>query len=243
MKADMEDADFVDKMGSMLDIEREEIEQILAELDSDSLIELTDAVSNGENERVEDIISKNETINPLLYKNKKTKHKKRPTTPPKDHVFVIGDDVAIRVKDKNGGHKFVSATIYQPDAPGNTIGVKIEGKPRMVDKQNVLTLKEMMMGMTGVPNLNRIMQLAGVSSSADFTPYTIDSNPVNTEIIDDVEEDECNPIDTAMNALDTLEHVLPNIKLSDLKVIRQKISELQMKMNESIIPQGRKRKI
>lgn len=242
MNANMDDADFVDKMSSMLSIDGGEIEKILDTLDSDSLIELTDAVANGDTETVEDIISQNETINPLLYKNKKKKSKKRPKRPSKDHVFVMGDDVAIRVRDEDG-HKFVSATIDKPDAPGETIGVMIDGVPRVVEKKNVFTLNEMMMGMTGVPNLNRLMQLAGVPSSTNFLPQIID-NPVNAEIIDDIDEDEVgNPIDTAMDALDSLELVLPNIKLSDLKVIRQRISDLQIKMNESILPQGRRRKI
>lgn len=253
MNPNVEDQTFMDGMHALLGMEPEEVEKILDELDADSLMELTDAISTGNKEAAQKVLSKDEDINDLFFKSNQKK-KKHPVKPPKDYEFVYGDDVAIEeYNDETGKNEFISATVYKPKAPGNTIGVKIEGKPKMVDRDRIYKLDEMIMGMTGVPNLQRMQQLAGIASSPSDLPDEMNGNPapiaspVEVEaMLDEPEEPSWNsgescPVEKVMTALDIVGQALPEIKLADLKAIRQRLTDLQTKMNESF-EMGRKKK-
>jgi|ERR1019366_1902591 hypothetical protein len=244
MKADIEDKGFMERMKELLGMEPEEVEKLLDTIDADSLLDLTDAVSENDKEAAEKILSTDEEIN-SLFTTKQEKRKKHPVKPPHDHQFMYGDDVAIIV-NKDNKKEFVSATIYKPDAPGNTVGVKIEGKPKMVDKNKIYTLEENVMGMIGIPNLQRMQQLAGIgiSPSEPETGVATEVVPPAQEephFVPPIENTDC-PVEKIMAALDIVADVLPNIRLADLKVIRQKFSDLQAKMNESMTGMGRPKK-
>ena len=112
----------------------------------------------------------------------------------------------------------------------------------MVEKDEVFTLNEMVMGMVDVPNIQRIQRLAGIGAG-------LAQGQVAIEPAREAEPSPQSPIDAvqqASSALDTLEDALPNVRLADLKLIRQRIIAMQTKMNESIAiatPMGRSKKL
>lgn len=250
MKPNLDDTNFMQGMKDLLDMDAEAVEKVIDTLDAKALMSLTDAVVNGDKETAEQIIGEvdldTDEVNSLFrgkdIKPTKSKGaKKKPTKPPEDHTFAIGDDVAIKTTNEDTGEdEFMSATVFKPEAPGDTIGVKIEGKPKMVKKDEVYTLNEMVLGMTGVPDIQRMQQLAGIQMpdvpKVEFKP-TQSEQPT---------QDSMDAVQQAMNALDTLEAVLPDIRLGDLKTVRGRIIDMQNKMNESIMaaqPQGRAKKL
>ena len=240
MTVDQDDMDFMQSMEQMFGMDKDAVEHLLDKLDADALTALTDAVAKQDKPAAHEVIQSfedDEQLNSLIrgkdiaaQKDKKTK---RPVRPPKDHQYAIGDDVALKMPNDDGKTKFVSATVYKPKAPGNTVGVKIEGKPKMVDRNQIYILKETIMGMINVPELQRMQQLAGIpaeSSSMQQAP------PVVQHTVDD------EAAQRAMAALDMLEEVLPEVRLADLKTIRQRLIALQANINESVTASGRQRK-
>jgi hypothetical protein len=251
MEADTDDSGFMDGMQSLLGLHADAVEELLDILDNDSLLALTDAVANQDKEAADAIVkSFDHSHVSSLFKGKDIDHdekkrqsiKKKPIRPPKDHEFAIGDDVAIKTTNEDTGEDdFVSATVFQPNAPGDTIGVKIEGKPKMVDQDEVFMLKEMgVMGMVGIPDIQRMQQLAGIGGQVVQEPAINQEEPAPPF------EVQSHSAQAAMSALDALDHALPNVRLSDLKSIRQRIVDIQAKMNECIVssmPAGRPRKL
>jgi hypothetical protein len=248
MEADLEDSGFMDGMKNLLGMEPEAVETFLDDLDNDSLLALTDAVAKGDKDAATAIVKSFDVHVNSLFRGDdidEKPEKKTPVKPPSDHVFAIGDDVAIKTKkevdeddeEDTGQADFVSATVFQPNAPGDTIGVKIKGRPKMVEKDEVYTLNEMgVMGMVGIPDIQRMQQLAGIGGGA-VTQTPVVEQPMAFDNQSDF-------LSRAVCALDQLESALPNIRLGDLKMIRQRITAVQTKMNESIIamPAGRAKK-
>ncbi len=244
MKADISDKSFMDKISSLLGFDKDKIKLLLDKLDANSLIALSDAVSNNDKEAVEDVVGSFENrLNTLFKKQeheeeeeKEEEEKIKPEKPSKDHEFAIGDDVAIKVLDKKTGKKkFISATIFNPNAPNKTIGVKVNGKSKMVDKNNVYTLKEGVIGMVGIPDIQRMQQLAGIQPvETEIVP------PVTPSVPPLVSTDEDNLVSKALSALDTLEQILPDMRFSDVKIIRKRMMDISSRMNESRIYNRRK---
>ena len=75
-----------------------------------------------------------------------------------DSVYNIGDNVAVDGEE---------ATVKIPRAPGNTVGVLINGELKMVDKKKVHKLDEGVLGMTDMPGLKRMQELAGIPTSSN----------------------------------------------------------------------------
>jgi hypothetical protein len=243
MKADLEDPNFMQGMQKLLGMDDEAVEKLLDDIEADDLMALTDAIAKQDAETAKAIVERSlKEVNALFDKNKKSsKPKKTPTKPPKDHEFAYGDDVAIKTTNEDTGEDdFVSATVYRPTAPGDTVGVKIEGKLKMVDRDEVYTLNEMVLGMTGIPSIERMQQLAGIPGMAPPPPDT-GVEVTQVEPHQGVE----GAVQRAMCALDELESALPDIRLADLKAVRARLNDMQTKMNESVtlrMPEGRPRK-
>lgn len=232
MQADIQDQDFMDGMQNLLGMDDDAVQNLLDHLDNNSLMALTDAVSQNDKNAASAIVRSFDE-NPVnsLFKGKDIEEKdekKRPVKPPSDHIFAIGDDVAVKSPNEETGKvDFISATVFQPNAPGDTIGVKIKGRPKMVEKDEVYALTEMgVMGMVGIPDLQRMQQLAGVISQ---TP-AVEAPPQPATNFAPASDS----LSRAVCALDQLECTLPNIKLADLKMIRQRITAMQTQMNESL---------
>ncbi len=263
VKPELDDVNFMEGMKALLGLEDEQVEALLDELDSQSLVALADAIAKKDKLAAKRIIGSFEDELSSLFRGKNLEppkqneedEKKKPSKPPKDYEFSIGDDVAIRTPKTNEetgeeeGDKFVSATVYKPHAPGNTIGVKIDGKSKMVNREDVYMLKEdkleeMVLGMTNMPDLGRMQQLAGIQSQAPAVEIEQVAAPQNDQpaMYDREEECEMNDMAQCLGALDTLENALPNIRLADVKTIRARVNGLINKMNETLSP-GRAKKL
>lgn len=232
------DQGFVQKLKDMLGMDEDRAKHLIDQLDSQAMTTLTDALANDDRETVEQIakqIDPDEEVNPLFRgdnledKVRKKKHRRKVAS---NYGFKFGDDVHVRVVDpETGKAKYEDGTVFIPDGPDGTIGVKIQGKSRMVDRKRVRRLEEGVLGMVGVPGLERMQQLAGIQpNSSEVTEITV---PAAEQATEQEQVDPCAAAQQAMQALDTVAAVLPNVRLADLKVIRQRIVNLQTSMNES----------
>ena len=229
---------FVQKLKDMLGMDEDRVQHLIDQLDSQSMTTLTDALANDDKEQVEQIakqIDPDEEVNPLFRgdnledKVRKKQHRRRVDA---NYGFKYGDDVHVRVVDpETGKAKYEDGTVFIPDGPDGTIGVKIQGKSRMVDRKRVRRLEEGVLGMVGVPGLERMQQLAGIQPSNAGTEVTEITVPEQSN--QQEQGDPCAAAQQALQALDVVAAVLPNVRLADLKVIRQRIVNLQTSMNES----------
>jgi hypothetical protein len=245
---DSQDEDFIAKLHNLLGLDEDRVKTILDELSADNLMQLTDAVSQNNKEAVESVIGTladetEESVNPLFRgKNLGDSEDKRKTTRTKSKNFAIGEEVEIDIgHDKHGKLKTIRATVINADQPGHTVLVRYEGKRKMVDRDKVHAireLQEMVLGMTGMPNLQRIQRLAGITAPPPpSSPYA-----AAPELAVPSGGGSCNsPMEQATAALDDLEQSLPQVMLVDLKIIRQRLQCIQAKMNED--SQHRRRKV
>jgi hypothetical protein len=230
MQADLEDVNFLRGMESLLNMKADEVEKLIDTMDADQLTTLADAVANNNKDQLQQIIDSihsDEDVNPLfrgenINAGKRIKKHRRKVAD--NYGFKFGDDVQVRVFDPDTKqYSWQDGTIHIPDGPDDTVGVKIEGKARMVERGKVRPLTENMgvTGMVSMPNLERMQQLAGIPQGS-----TTEIAASGQETIDPT----C-AAEQAMAALETVEMVLPNIRLADLKVIRQRILDLQTAMS------------
>jgi len=237
MQADLEDIDFMKGMESMLSMKPEQVENLMGLLDADQLTALADAVANGDKtelEKIADSVDTDEDVNPLfrggnINPDSDTRQKKHRRKVAPNYTYKFGDDVQVRLLDpETGKHTWEDGTVHIPDGPDDTIGVRIQGKSKMIDRSKVRKLEESMgvLGMVGVPNLERMQQLAGIPAQPQPTEIAVPAGEPDTV-------DPACAAQQAMAALDAIEAVLPNVRLADLKTIRQRILTLQSCMNET----------
>jgi hypothetical protein len=55
-----------------------------------------------------------------------------------------------------------------PQGPNGTVGIMLEGRMRMVNREDLTKLDEAVLGIKDVDTINRVMQLAGLSSKYDI---------------------------------------------------------------------------
>jgi len=239
MQADIKDTDFVEQMTHLLDIDKDAVEALLDKLSADDLMSLSDAVANGDEAAARDVIGaleSDEEVNPLFrgadidagQTKKVHKQRKKGSVGVGDEVIVDGEDGAIE------------ATLIKTDGPKDTVMVKYQGKKHMVDRHKVHLVKkieEMVIGMTRMPELQRIQRLAGIAADPSMMAFASSVAQPAPEMAvqgdtESLDLDGMNPAACAEQALDRLEEVLPQITLGDLKAIRQRIVAIQAKMNE-----------
>jgi hypothetical protein len=236
-----DDANFIKGMEDLLGMDEQAVSKLIDRLDQDSLSALTDAVAAQDQEAAENIVRSfdtDEDVNPLFRNNAEHEERaddKKLKRAPNTHQFAQGDRVYVMQRGDDGKKKYIGATVEKPIGPGNTVAVKIDGKRKMIDHHRIF-IEESVLGMVGVPNLQRIQQLAGLAPAGNNVQVEAQPLPnVNGE-------DDC-AATQAMDALDALEAVLPNVRLADLKVIRQRLVGIQSSLNESIPSVGRNRKL
>jgi hypothetical protein len=241
------DPNFVEGMESLLGMDEQAVNKLIGKLDQDSLSALTDAVAHEDQEAAENIVrsftTADEEVNPLFragnQQHDELEDDKKLTQAPAGHQFGQGDRVYVMQRDERGKKKYVGATVEKPIAPGGTIAVKIDGKRKMIDHHRIF-IEEGVLGMTGVPDLQRIQQLAGLAPAGNNTAVQAEPVPTATVNVNGGAPDDA--ACQAMCALETLEAVLPNVRLAELKTIRQRIIAIQTSMNESAPSLGRDRK-
>jgi len=230
-------------MQAMFGMDEEMVSDLIERLEAADMTALTDALVNQDKTAAEQIVASantDETVNPLFRGNldhEQPKKKKRVRRVEDDYQYKFGDDVQVTITDPETGKvRHVDGTVYLPDGPDDTIGVKVQGKSRMVKRSRLNKLEENVIGMTAMPELARMQQLAGLQpAGADVAPTEI---AVSSE--SDTTADPCTAAEQAMAALDVVDSMLPNIRLADIKQIRQRIMTLQSQMNEGMIARPRK---
>lgn len=230
------DPGFLDGMEDLLGMDANAAKELLARMDVESLTALTDAVTNKDKDAAEKIVGSfdtDEDVNPLFRGSEIEPKEDESEKPPpnlkraaKDHQFSFGDSVYVMRRDEHGKKKFIGATVYKPIGPHKTVGIKIDGKPKMTN-YNTIFVEEGVLGMVGVPNLQRIQQLAGMQPG---TQPAMQPNDPGVQVEQNDVPDSA--AQQAMSALDALEQALPNVRLGDLKAIRQRIVNIQTCMNE-----------
>lgn len=237
------DRNFTKGMEELLGMDDKGVERLIDQMDADLLTALTDAVAHGDQEAAENIVRSfdtDEEVNPL-FRGKDIDDDADAAKPPKnikrapeDHQFSFGDLRYIMKRNDAGKKTYVGATVNKPVGPHETVGIKIDGKPKMIDR-NRIYIEEGVLGMVGVPNLERIQQLAGLAPSGNDVNVQVDELPQVGGSGDPA-------VSQAMAALDP-ESALPNIRLADLKDVRQRIVTIQQCMNESVPSLGRTKKL
>lgn len=174
--------EFTKSLKDLVGIEGDQVAELIEKLDADQLTDLVDACSRGDADEVRKIIGgemegkeesgSDEEFSPLLSPKEKlkaqAKKKQRKAQDNNElgedtdtvHTFNIGDTVLVDGEE---------ATVKIPSAPGDTVGVMIDGELKMVDKSKV-NLAEGVLGMSGMPglkphgdpDLQRIRELAGL---------------------------------------------------------------------------------
>ena len=251
---DAMDTGFIDRLTTMLGIKKDEINTKIEALDGDQMIDLNDAVAKGdkqavqsifdaahEDEQIEGDAEEGKDVNPLFAPDKENvededdeEEKDVEDEPlPEDSGFEVGDKVKVGKME---------GVVEVPNGPSDTVGVRIEGKMRMVDREKVKRLNEGVLGMIGIPDLTRMQELAGIPMppqiSAMPAPIPQPAFPPDTQVLDLDDESVDDPSDTessakrACSALDQLERNLPNVRFSDLSPIRRRINALVTRLNE-----------
>lgn len=279
MKADPNDASFMQRMEQEFGMDKRAVEKMIERLDSNQMSDLNDALANDDEETVKHIIGSvdtDEDVNPLFrgedVEGKSGPKKKRHKVSTR-YQFGIGDDVHVpkidpetgeEVRDpKTGEPEYEDGTVYLPNGPEfkgkPMIGVKVEGKPRMVPRNKVQKLDETVLGMVGVPNLQRMKQLAGIQQPAGNAveieePVESDDSGLAVQQVQKSENWQPQPQPTQVAApnddaaaqvdaaFDAIETALPCVRVADLKGIRQRLTALQTMLNEGRTSMGRARK-
>ena len=228
---DEDDSAFLEGMKKLLDYDEEKIDALLELLTAEETIDLADAITNQDKQRAEELI-RTASLD-------ETEEDARTMVDPLDK---LADQDAISSNEYRIGdaveHDDDEATVRITNGPGNTVGIMINGKLRMVDRKEIKKIDENVMGMTMMPDIQRIRELSGIAASEH--PVTAPESPLSfmsTQFSDD------DAVSTAMAAMETLECALPNIKLADLKMIRKRFNEIQMTMNEGVSTKSRLKKI
>ena len=208
-----EDMGFVEGLKKFLNIkDSHQIQSIIESLGTDQLSELAHAVNIGDKAKVLAI----------YYASKEQK------LPESVNRLNVGDLVYVMHDDKK-----VKARVKIPNGPGDTVGVMIGNKMKMKDRANISLTEDLggVMGMTMLPGLARMQELAGLSPTSDS---------VTAEVVEDPELDD--HMMCVMNALSALEEALPNVALKDAKIVRARLTTIMQSMNESAAPKARKLK-
>lgn len=231
------DLDFKAALRDILGVDEDDVVERIEELSTDDLLDLADAVTRDDHEKVERIFGA-----PRKDKEKRAVTTKQGERARKDSTeqdesaethtaFSVGDKVT--VGDKKG-------TVQVPNGPGNTVGVTIAGKLKMVDRDRVQRLDEMVLGMTSLPDIARMRQLAGLPELSP-EPSVVEVPPADETCPTTETPEAC--CTAAHAAIDALCAALPGVTLADLKDIRKRLNDVQMKLNESAQPKPGRQKV
>lgn len=221
------DANLVKAVAAATGLDSEKAAEAISNLDMDGAISLVDAASHDDAEKIVDIL----------------KTRKVETT------FGIGDEVKVAIRGKDGKRTTVDGVVKVPEGPGETMGVLIDGGMKMVKKKNV-KLAEGVLGMTGMPGLNRLKELAGMVQgmpeivSAPQATVEIQSEVVPAVTATPVQAAPCDATDPCaviMSALDQIEANMPEVRVGDYKRISDRLSAVQNRIFQESY-EGRRKK-
>jgi hypothetical protein len=170
----MADNNFIAKLSKLTGMDKDAVLAKLEELGVDEAMAALDAAGNGNAAEAKRLMSGTTTdeddendkndlgadINPLFRKTSPVDSPNNDETPVEDKDFgeeEIYPNVGDTVKTRDG-HE---GNVKIPNGPRNTVGVMIGGKLKMQKRRN-LKIEEHVMGMTGVMDLSRMRELAGM---------------------------------------------------------------------------------
>ncbi len=130
----------------------------------------------------------------------------------KDKYFE-SKDIPIGSKVKVGGS---SGVVEIAKGPQNTIGINIDGKIKMVKKNEVEELNETVLGITTPENLLRLKELAGVRSTVKENPITVD---------DELDGIDFEAGDDLVSVDEPLEPTSADNEISDVQIIPSEVQE------------------
>ena len=248
-KTDSIDVGFAEGIKKMLGLDDEAINDLLGELSVDQLRNLIYAVEHDDNEGAAEIVksaSVEENDEDEREPIQTASGESRTRKPNVDDDEAVDDNTSVYNVGDTVNVSGTEATVKIPSGPGDTVGVLINGKLKMVDSSEIT---EGILGMTGMPDLNRIRALAGIMSGGPeasgeemcepacdpaVDTNCVEENPTSVEVCPENGGVDGNPAETCMAALQQIEAALPSVRLADLKAIRQRITTMVQTMNESI---------
>jgi hypothetical protein len=214
--ADLQDLSFTDGLKQLLGLDDDAVNNLIEVANLTQLNDLANAVSTGDKRSALAIYY---TLTP----------RKVPESVDNLNVgdVVVYDGKKVRVQIPNGPNDTIGITVTVGGGP--KIVKTQRNKLKMVKRKHVslesLSEEQGVLGMTVMPGLARMQELAGLAPSEDQYPE------VQAEIVYDPEHGD--HMQCALNAIEALEDALPEIPLKDIKVIRARLSEIMMMMNES----------
>jgi hypothetical protein len=241
------DQNFTDALKHLTGIDQEQMLKVIPELSIDDLLELMDTVTEEDGDRAKAILEDNgvqidvdeqdeknampddRDLNSLLRgkpdrehtKKMKSDHRRKRHEIEEDEdlgMLSVGDNVI--VDDEEG-------TVKIPNGPGKTVGVIMDGKLRMVDRNKVHRVDENVMGMTPMLNIARIRELAGI---LDVMPAPISGKtllPGTIDFGDEVDSDtECDAAERVHEALECLEECLPLMTVAEFPKVRVRLEAI-----------------
>lgn len=266
--------DFITKLGRLLGTDHDETVEKIEGLSVDAVMDVLDAVSRDDAEAVQRAFA-NETdndtneddtdaekdvesdadepqINSLFSKPEVTNKvedqpKKRAMTDEdaiadkKERFYPnIGDTVMVGEKE---------GVVKMPHGPKDTVGVMIDGRMSMVKRSEVRPLEEGVLGMTMMPDLRRMQELAGITTSSveaqaapmatvsvEPTPDAATVNMASSEAPVAAPEPVASDSDcmaAIMASFDEIEKAIPDLKIKDAKGVRARLNQIMMRLNES----------
>lgn len=200
-------------IAKLADLEKEEIAKRVANLGMDDISDLIDAVNANDEAKVLMILNYGKNV------GEDDDHEDDAHTvdvedeaddedsvdadraPDSQHGLLGPDEtleeaISVGQEVKIGKHK--EGVVKVADGPGNTAGVLIDGEMQMVDKKKIARVDEAVLGMTAMPGLKRMQELAGIATGAAPAITVTDTTPT-------VAADAAAEVEGAVQALD-----LPN---------------------------------
>lgn len=250
MRPDPNDIDFIDNIKRLLGVDAKGVEALLPKLDPAVLIDLAAAVTDSNRPLVMQLIRAGR-LKHMAEERLITRQRK--DNPDADD----GGFSTLNVGDNVTAHG-ATGTVKLPKAPGNTVGVMIDGSLEMIQRKDIAIVAEGVFGMSNIPDLRRMQALAGIASP-DGGVAGIDADVGLPDDADDPAVIDLTPMrpqpqgpglqgdgeamaacgDQAMALLDQLATMLPDLRLADIKTIRKRMSDITMQMNESVGFAGR----
>lgn len=201
----MADNDFITRIGKMVDADKAAILKAMETLDVDSLYKLLDALEDEDAAVVADILSVEAKIE-------------------ESYTPYVGEEVHCDGKP---------ATVKIPKGPHETIGVIMDGNLRMVERHRVTPLSEAML--SPVDSILRMQQLAGINAPGEETvDIVIDKAPVSANPLDPQQfENRALEMNEVMIAFDHIARAIPDLKIRDARLLRDRLNKLMIQLNES----------
>jgi hypothetical protein len=227
-----DDKVFAEELRELIGLSPEDVAIRLELLDANEILNLTDAVAKKDRGRAKRIVgSATDTATKKIADAMNGKPASATDNEPENEsdlgvTYSIGDKVT--VGDKEG-------TVRIPSGPRDTIGVMIDGKMKMVDRDKVRRLDEESLESAAFGYLtpDRMRSLAGLP--VDYSSVPADCSHTTYIEVQSV-LDPAEAAQVAMSAIDSLMEVLPSVRLSDLKEIRARLNTALTKMNEGAAP-------